>query len=124
MVHWLRFERSGRIGFGTLDGTTVHVHDGDMYGTSRATGETLSLDAVALLTPTQPSKMIALWNNLRALGAKLNVAVPDDPLYLLKGPNSFLAHGQPISTAGLLCRQDRLRRRTRHRHRQALQHGV
>ncbi len=96
MVHWLRFERSGRIGFGTLDGTTIHVHDGDMYGTSRATGETLSLDAVALLTPTQPSKMIALWNNLRALGAKLNVAPPDDPLYLLKGPNSFLAHGQPI----------------------------
>jgi 2-keto-4-pentenoate hydratase/2-oxohepta-3-ene-1,7-dioic acid hydratase in catechol pathway len=96
LVHWLRFETSGRIGFGTLEGTTIHVHDGDMYGRCRATGETLPLEAVTLLTPTQPSKMIALWNNLRALGAKLNVAPPDDPLYLLKGPNSFLAHAQPI----------------------------
>jgi len=96
LVHWLRFETSGRIGFGTLEGTTIHVHDGDMYGRCRATGETQPLDAVTLLTPTQPSKMIALWNNLRALGAKLNVAPPDDPLYLLKGPNSFLAHAQPI----------------------------
>ena len=67
-----------------------------MFNTPHRTGSTLPLDGVTLLTPTRPTKMIALWNNLRALGAKLNVAAPDEPLYLLKAPSSFLAHGQPI----------------------------
>lgn len=96
MTHWLRFASAGADGFGTLEGGTIHVHDGDMFGAARPTGETIALDAVTLLPPTRPTKMIALWNNLKALGAKLGVAPPDEPLYLLKAPNSFLAHGQPI----------------------------
>lgn len=96
MAHWVRFEQGARTGFGTLTDGMVAVHDGDMFDAPRATGETIPLAGLTLLTPTQPTKMIALWNNLRALGQKLGVAAPDDPLYLLKGPNSFLAHGQPI----------------------------
>jgi 2-keto-4-pentenoate hydratase/2-oxohepta-3-ene-1,7-dioic acid hydratase in catechol pathway len=96
MTKWLRFERAGRVGFGTLEGETIRVQIGDMFGAPLPTGETLPLAAVRLLTPTAPTKMIALWNNFRALGAKLNVAAPDEPLYLLKAPNSFLAHGEVI----------------------------
>ncbi len=96
MTRWLRYETNGRIGFGTLEGDTIQVHEGDMLAGSRATGETLALARVRLLTPTVPTKMIALWNNFRALGAKLNVPAPDEPLYLLKAPNSFLAHNEPI----------------------------
>jgi 2-keto-4-pentenoate hydratase/2-oxohepta-3-ene-1,7-dioic acid hydratase in catechol pathway len=43
-----------------------------------------------VLMPTQPSKMIALWNNFRELGAKLGVPAPEEPLYLLKANSSFL----------------------------------
>lgn len=96
MAKWLRFEHQGRSGFGTLEGETIHVHTGDMFAAATPTGETLALGAVRLLTPTQPTKMIALWNNLKALGAKLNVAAPDDPLYLLKAPGCFLAHAAAI----------------------------
>ena len=35
---------------------------------------------VRLLTPTEPTKVIALWNNFHALGAKLKLAVPAEPL--------------------------------------------
>lgn len=96
MTKWLRFEAGGKIGFGTLEGDTIHVHQGDMFAAPTPTGATLALSAVRILTPTQPTKMVALWNNYRALGTKLNVTPPDDPLFFLKSPSSFLAHGEAI----------------------------
>jgi 2-keto-4-pentenoate hydratase/2-oxohepta-3-ene-1,7-dioic acid hydratase in catechol pathway len=93
---WVRFEHAGKVGFGTLDGNGVHEHQGDMYGTSEPTGAVFVLSDIKLLTPTAPSKVIALWNNFRALGEKLNLATPAEPLYLLKAPNSYLAPGETI----------------------------
>ena len=87
---WVRFEHAGQIGFGTLAGRRVQVHDGDMYADPRPTGATLELAELRLLMPTTPTKVIALWNNFRALCDKLNLPVPAEPLYLLKPPNSFL----------------------------------
>ena len=95
-TRWVRYTHDGQAGFGTLDGQRVHVHRGDMFGASEPTGTVLALDAVTLRTPTAPSKVIALWNNFRALGEKLNLAVPAEPLYLLKSPNSFLATDELI----------------------------
>ncbi len=96
MTHWIRFEHAGQAGFGTLEGDTITVHEGDMFAGARATSKTLALAEVKLLTPTEPSKMIALWNNFHALAAKLKLEAPEDPLYLLKAGNSFLAAGETI----------------------------
>ncbi len=93
---WVRFEHAGNVGFGTLDGTRVHEHGGDMFGTPQATGTVLALADLRLLSPTAPSKVIAMWNNFHALAAKLNLAEPPEPLYFLKSPNSFAAHGDLI----------------------------
>jgi len=90
MPHWLRFEHQEDHGFGTLDGDVITPHRGDMFAAPEPTSERLDLAAVRVLTPTQPSKMIALWNNFRALGAKLGVPAPEEPLYLLKANSSFL----------------------------------
>jgi 2-keto-4-pentenoate hydratase/2-oxohepta-3-ene-1,7-dioic acid hydratase in catechol pathway len=95
-MRWVRFDHHGTPRFGALDGDTIRLHDGDLFGAARATGETVALGGVRLLTPTAPSKMIALWNNYHALAAKLNQSVPKEPLYLLKAPNSFLAGGETI----------------------------
>lgn len=89
MTHWIRFEHGGQTGFGTLADGTIDVHDGEMFGENRPAGRTLPLGDVKVLAPCRPSKMIALWNNFRELGAKLGVAAPDEPLYLLKAPSSF-----------------------------------
>lgn len=104
MPLWIRFARDGASGFGTLEGDTIAVHDGDMFDRPEATGERVPLASVRVLAPTQPSKMIALWNNFRALGAKLGVSAPEDPLYLLKA-NSSVADPEttirrPASYAG------------------------
>jgi 2-keto-4-pentenoate hydratase/2-oxohepta-3-ene-1,7-dioic acid hydratase in catechol pathway len=96
MAHWIRFEHQGRIGFGVLENDSINIHSGDMFAGAQASGETVSLAAVKVLIPTQPSKMIALWNNFRALAVKQGSPIPAHPLYLLKGNNSFLAHGETI----------------------------
>jgi ketopantoate reductase/2-keto-4-pentenoate hydratase/2-oxohepta-3-ene-1,7-dioic acid hydratase in catechol pathway len=96
VAHWIRFERGERTGFGTLEGDTIAVHDGDMFGDPQPTGETVPLAAVTVLTPCAPSKMICLWNNFHELAARLGVPEPAEPLYFLKSPSAFLAHGATI----------------------------
>ena len=93
---WVRYELDGSAGFGTLEGDRVHEHRGDMFGASEATGRSFSLDVARLLCPVQPSKVIAMWNNFGALREKQKLALPEEPLYLLKAPNSWSAHGEPI----------------------------
>ena len=94
--HWVRFESTGATGFGTLAGNRIAVYRGDMFSNPEPSGDSVSLESVRLLMPTVPSKVIALWNNFAALGAKLNLAVPAEPLYLLKAPNSFANPGDLI----------------------------
>jgi 2-keto-4-pentenoate hydratase/2-oxohepta-3-ene-1,7-dioic acid hydratase in catechol pathway len=93
---WLRFDHAGSTGFGTLHGDHVREHEGDMFGACEPTGRMLALAELRLRTPTTPGKVIALWNNFHALGEKLGLSVPSEPLYLLKAPNSYLAHGEVI----------------------------
>jgi ketopantoate reductase len=78
VAHWIRFERQGQIGFGTLEGDTVTVHEGELFDEPQPTAETLPLADVKVLTPCVPSKMICLWNNFHALAARLNVPEPDE----------------------------------------------
>lgn len=96
MTHWGRFEHAGQFGFGAIEGDTVHVHEGDMFVSPKKTGKTLTLADVKLLMPCRPTKMIALWNNFHALAKKLEVPEPPEPLYLLKGNNSFLGPNEVI----------------------------
>jgi 2-keto-4-pentenoate hydratase/2-oxohepta-3-ene-1,7-dioic acid hydratase in catechol pathway len=98
MTHelWIRYRLDGHDGFGTLDGDRVHEHRGDMFGACAPSGRTFPLSETRLLAPTQPGKVIALWNNFGQLREKLKLALPAEPLYLLKAPNSFSAHDEPI----------------------------
>ena len=93
---WIRFELGGNVRFGTLDGDVVQEHEGDMFARPEPTGRRFALGDLELLTPTAPTKVIALWNNFRALGDKLHLDVPAEPLYLLKAPNSYLAANETI----------------------------
>lgn len=94
---WVRFEKAGRAGFGTLEGDErIRVCRGDMFAGAEPTDEVIALADARLLMPMQPTKVIALWNNFHALAAKLQLADPAEPLYLLKSPNSFLEPGGVI----------------------------
>ena len=96
MAQWLRFAHAGAIGFGTLQGATVTIHAGEMFGFNQATAKTLALADVELLAPCVPGKMPALWNNFHERAAKEGNPLPAHPLYFLKSNNSFCAQGTVI----------------------------
>ncbi len=95
MDAWVRYEQGGKTGFGKLSGDTIAVHEGDLFNQPQATGQTVALSAVKLLTPVQPTKMVALWNNFKANAVKLGLSAPLEPLYFLKIPTCF---GDPGAT--------------------------
>ena len=93
MALWVRFDQDGEIGFGTLTGEVVAVHEGDMFSDAAPTGREVPLAHLTLLTPSVPAHFIGLWNNFHAAAEKQGNAIPAEPLYFLKGSNSLLAHG-------------------------------
>ncbi len=96
-VRWVRFAYAdGRIGFGTVYDDVVVVHSGEMFTGAEPSGERVALDSVEVLTPCQPTKVIALWNNLREAADKQGWSAPTQPLYFLKPPSSLIAHQATI----------------------------
>ena len=112
MTHWVRFRHQDAIGFGTVTPSGIDVYEGELFGRSQSRGQRLALSEVELLAPSEPSKIVALWNNFHALAAKLNVREPDEPLYLLKasttaaGPDAVVR--QPPSYDGKIAYEGEL----------------
>jgi 2-keto-4-pentenoate hydratase/2-oxohepta-3-ene-1,7-dioic acid hydratase in catechol pathway len=97
---WVRFQEGDAVRFGTLEGDRVRIWHGDLFCNPQRGDRTVALAEVRLRTPVQPSKVIALWNNFKALGDKLQLAVPAEPLYLVKTPNAYLEPGGTIRHPG------------------------
>ena len=95
-MKWLRFRHGTREAFGALARDTVQVFEGDLFDHPQPTDEHIAIEAIEWLTPCRPGKMIGLWNNFHALAQKNGWATPAEPLYFLKAPSSFAAHGQAI----------------------------
>ena len=94
--HWVRFNHGGQPGFGRLEGGDIQVFEGELFSDPQPTSRVLRLDRVKLLRPFEPGKVIALYNNFRALLVKLEMSEPAEPLYVLKAPNSHLDPGEVI----------------------------
>ena len=100
MTSWVRFESAEGAGFGVLDGASIRVHEGDLFDRPTATDRSVQRDAVQLTMPVRPGKVLAVWNNFRALIEKMSLRVPAEPLYFIKSPNAYLDPGATINVAG------------------------
>jgi 2-keto-4-pentenoate hydratase/2-oxohepta-3-ene-1,7-dioic acid hydratase in catechol pathway len=96
VTQWARFRTKSGIGFGTLEDGSILEHEGDMFEAPRATGRSLGMDTVTLLSPCVPGKIVALWNNFHALAAKIGKAAPAHPLFFIKSATSVVGPGEPI----------------------------
>jgi 2-keto-4-pentenoate hydratase/2-oxohepta-3-ene-1,7-dioic acid hydratase in catechol pathway len=87
---WVRFEKDGAEGYGTLDDNArIDVHDGDIFSGAMPTGRSCPLSAVTLLAPVRPGKFLGLWNNFHEFSARYGNRIPARPLYFMKGANSL-----------------------------------
>lgn len=94
---WARFQTHDiPAGFGILDGDRIAEFAGDMFAEPRSTGKSLALEDCTLLAPCLPTKMVALWNNFRALAAKLGKQAPVHPLFLIKPASCIIGPNEAI----------------------------
>ncbi len=96
MALWVRFQRDGAEGFGTLEEGRIRVHAGALFHAPAPTGEVLNIDQVDLLPPVRPGVFIGLWNNFHEAAAKQGLAIPETPLFFLKSPRSVAGPGAAI----------------------------
>ncbi|ELZ13464.1 5-carboxymethyl-2-hydroxymuconate Delta-isomerase [Halovivax asiaticus JCM 14624] len=86
-MKYARFrDPAGAVRRGNVDGDTISF-GGDEY----------DMDAVQLLPPCEPSKVVCIGRNYAAHAEELGNEVPDRPLLFLKPPNTLAAQGDTIT---------------------------
>jgi len=95
-MKWLRCRTDGSDSWALLEGDKAVLVEGSPFGEHRPTARRLPLAGLEWLTPSRPTKMLALWNNFGAAAAKNGWTRPAEPLWFLKSANSFAAHGTVI----------------------------
>jgi 2-keto-4-pentenoate hydratase/2-oxohepta-3-ene-1,7-dioic acid hydratase in catechol pathway len=74
----------------------VGAIDGNLFGEYRRQEATIPLEAVTLLAPCQPSKILCVGRNYAEHAKEHNVEVPKVPLIFLKPPSSIINPGEAI----------------------------
>ncbi|WP_096390542.1 fumarylacetoacetate hydrolase family protein [Halopenitus persicus] len=85
-----------RIRFRDPAGST-RVGEYDEDGTIAAAGRTYDVDAVDVLPPCEPTKIVCIGRNYAAHAEELGNDVPDRPLLFLKPPNALAGHGDTVT---------------------------
>ncbi len=83
--------------FGVLEGERIRLFEGSPFNEDfRETQRFFWLSEVKLLSPTTPSKIVAVGLNYRDHAEELNMAIPQEPLIFLKPSSSVIGPGDAI----------------------------
>jgi 2-keto-4-pentenoate hydratase/2-oxohepta-3-ene-1,7-dioic acid hydratase in catechol pathway len=101
VTRYVRYRANSATSYGVLEGATIHEIAGGLFGDWQRTGVTHAVEAVSLLCPCEPSKILAVGRNYKShLGDR---QAPDRPEMFYK-PVSALQHpGGPIRIPQLMC---------------------
>lgn len=103
----IRFAKNNKELCGILEGDRIAVLAGDLLGDlSARTGEIIPLDAVRIVPPVRPSKIIAVGLNYRDHIEEFKSPVPQEPCIFLKAPTSVIGHNEDIVIPTLSKRVD------------------
>lgn len=91
---YVRYSQGGTVAYGILRGQVITRLDGELFSSRTETNETVSLSAVRLLPPCEPSKVIAVGLNYRShLGDRTPAEYPG---LFAKYPTSIVGHEDEI----------------------------
>lgn len=104
----IRFELTGRTGYGILEGEKIDVlwstpFDGGLKNT---VGEIMSLPAVKLLAPCEPTKIVALGLNYRDHALEFGHPIPAEPLIFMKPATAVIGPDDDIVYPAMSQRVD------------------
>ncbi len=89
-MHLVRYQHAGQTGYGYLDGDTVGEVTGDIFGEFVRGGAVAKLDAVTLLAPCQPGKIIAVADNFADRLREAGRPAPELPPVFFKAPSAVV----------------------------------
>jgi len=91
MTVFLRFtQNDGPARYGLLDGTVVTALEGNPFGSWKATKERFSLEEVSLLAPCEPTKVVCVGVNYKAVLAAKGQPAPAEPIIFIKPPSTVI----------------------------------
>jgi 2-keto-4-pentenoate hydratase/2-oxohepta-3-ene-1,7-dioic acid hydratase in catechol pathway len=104
----VRFRFGDRIATGAVDrgSDEIRVLQGTFFEDPVPTGESVPLDAVHLLAPVLPSKLVCVGKNYAAHAAEFGMDVPEEPLLFLKPSTAVIGPGDPIRLLPISRRVD------------------
>jgi 2-keto-4-pentenoate hydratase/2-oxohepta-3-ene-1,7-dioic acid hydratase in catechol pathway len=93
ITRYVRYVDNGIASFGIEEGETIHQLDGPPWGGGSKTGKSVEADAVTLLAPAEPSKVIAVGYNYISHREEMSHEeprpIPEHPPLFLKLPTSI-----------------------------------
>ncbi len=90
VFRYVRYAVGDEAHIGELEGERIHELRGDLFGKHARTGKTVNLDAVKLLVPCEPSKVLGVAANyFGPEGQKPDFKVPQ---LFFKAPSALLEH--------------------------------
>jgi 2-keto-4-pentenoate hydratase/2-oxohepta-3-ene-1,7-dioic acid hydratase in catechol pathway len=91
MPRYVQYTLLGKRRWGIASESEVQGLRGDLFvGDLQPEGDPVPHGSLALLPPSQPSKIVCVGRNYRAHAAELNHPVPQEPLLFLKPPSCLV----------------------------------
>lgn len=84
------------ITYGGVEPEGIRLYRGSPFVAWEPTESVIPFDEAALLSPTIPTKVVALGRNYVAHAAEHNVPVPDEPLIFIKPSTTVIGPAAPI----------------------------
>lgn len=91
-----RFTAGGKQFQGLVEGGSIRVIEGDMYGAWQPTQVTYPLGNVTVVSPVNPSKIIGVGLNYKAVAQAKGVEFPPQPILFLKPPSGLIGPDEAI----------------------------
>lgn len=85
-----RFEADGKARYGRIEGEELLELDGSYFGAATPTGKRFRVNAVRLLAPTVPSKVVCLGLNYRDHAKEMGKPIPQEPCLFMKPDTSVI----------------------------------
>jgi 2-keto-4-pentenoate hydratase/2-oxohepta-3-ene-1,7-dioic acid hydratase in catechol pathway len=89
-VKFVRFRHEGTIAYGLLEGNQIRPIQGDPFSEYSPKRKKVPLEAVQLLAPCTPSKIVAVGVNYQDHAAEFKRELPKEPILFLKPSTAVL----------------------------------
>jgi 2-keto-4-pentenoate hydratase/2-oxohepta-3-ene-1,7-dioic acid hydratase in catechol pathway len=96
-VRIARFSVEGEVSFGVVEGGEVAALTSHPFGPLTFTGDRYPLDAVRLLAPVLPSKVVAIGKNYADHAREMGGEPPAAPVMFLKPSTAVCGAGDPVA---------------------------